>query len=167
MKKHFMIIAAVAAGFGLMSMTGCEKKSAEEPVNLSIEKQWIANVTPSEEEAGMGIEWNRYIFDINVTAENTVKIGNLNSVYAEMLPSMFEGFNADTDFMPQYDLTDMTVTKTTETSGTITGTSNLTGAEETIEYSELTENSVVITFSGQTLNCTAADKTMNFIDLGF
>lgn len=163
MKKHFMIIAAVAAGFGLMSVTGCEKKSTEEPVNLSIEKQWIATVEPSEEEASMGVEYTNYIFDINVTAENTVKIG----MYTPGIEQLFEDFNVDTDFMSTDDMLEITITQKSETSGTIAGTSNLSKEEMTIEYSGLTENSVILTTGGQTYNCTAADKTMNLLAPGF
>ena len=76
MKKHFMILAAAAACFGLLTMTGCEETNPDngdgteqtdgnedgngenegdegdeqEPAaELSIEKQWVADLSEAQD----------------------------------------------------------------------------------------------------------------------
>ena len=106
MKKHFMILAAAAACFGLLTMTGCEETNPDngdgteqtdgnedgngenegdegdeqEPAaELSIEKQWVAET----EQEGTIV---KQCFDIGVGVEGGLLIGQYNDLYASMLP---------------------------------------------------------------------------------
>ena len=99
--KFFMLAAATAACFSLVSLTRCEKDNGNEngtepgtggetPV-ISIEKQWIGSITQEDPFSGETIEVKQ-CFDINYGVEGGVLIGQYNEGYASMLP---EGADPD------------------------------------------------------------------------
>ena len=118
MKKHFMILAAAAACFGLLTMTGCEEtnpdngdgteqtdgnedgngeneggegEEQEPAAELSIEKQWVAET----EQEGTIV---KQCFDIGVGVEGGLLIGQYNDLYASMLPEGNSTFSLSTAF---------------------------------------------------------------------
>ena len=113
----------------------------------------------------LGITWTRRLFDISVNTENTMILGQMNSYYYITLRPQNPGLNKDTDFIKTVTISDITVTATSGTAGTITGTSEIFEEEVTISYSNLTENSVTIVYEGTSYECKAADTKMNILEL--
>ena len=195
MKTKLFMAAAIAACFGLMTaVTSCEGTDPEntdqteqggeqggpttdpddeggEPVaEVSIYKQWVVSVEPSAEEIAAGYSATTYLYDINVSAENTISIGMMNDMYATMLPDMgVEDFNAETDFMQVDNISISEIKSLSETAGTISGTDGM-NQDVTISYENLTANSVTITISGEnypesTYNLSASEKTLRFVTI--
>lgn len=205
MKKKFMIVAAAAAIFGLLTFTGCEttdpdngdkteqtgengneggsgsdendgpgedggEQGGEEQgggetvaPDFPLDRQWVAEPEPNETEEMLGITWTKRLFDIS--SGNTVKLGQMNSYYAITLPLSNPDFNKDTDFVSVDEIVGIAVSGTSGTAGTISGTSDKFEDVTTIEYSNLTENSVTITYDGSVYECTAAETVMKFIEM--
>ena len=171
MKKHFMILAAAAACFGLLTMTGCEEtnpdngdgteqtdgnedgngeneggegEEQEPAAELSIEKQWIAET----EQEGTIV---KQCFDIGVGVEGGLLIGQYNDLYASMLP---EGADPEKSYISMAYSADEVVSitpDTDKTSGTIIykTDADMDGIAETegsIKYADLTEDTVTITY---------------------
>lgn len=156
MKKHFMILAAAAACFGLLTMTGCEETNPDngdgteqtdgnedgngenegdegdeqEPAaELSIEKVWIS-------------EDNSVCLDINCKHEGIVAIG---------LSGLDSDANIFVDMGMGYTINGKTESED-KTSGTIQIIQDIYGDGSTVyndslTYSDLTEDSVTITVS--------------------
>lgn len=138
MKKNLMILAATAAAFGLLAITGCDKNGCEaEPSagTVSINKVWVADLTIGEGEETVTMT---YCIDMGAAHENTFILG-------------MSGIDSDPNVYISYDngYTIKSITPADETSGTIIVNFNTEdGSEsedETITYSNLTENSVTIT----------------------
>ena len=178
MKKNLIILAAAAACFGLIAMTGCEETSTENQDNTeqtdgegsdtegegteqqtySIEKQWVTEST----EGGVTV---KQCIDINYGVEGLL-VGVYNEGYASMLP---EGADPDKSYIAMAYSADkiVSITETNKTSGTIVYATDITGdgtlTEFTMTYSNLTENSVDIVYTdvyNQTFNlsCTVAPE---------
>ena len=132
-----------------------------EPVapDFPLDRQWVAEPEPNETEEMLGITWTKRLFDIS--SGNTVKLGQMNSLYAIRLPLS----NPDTDFVSVDEIVGIAVSGTSGTAGTISGTSDKFEESVTIEYSNLTENSVTITYDGSVYECTAAETVMKFIEM--
>lgn len=185
--KFFMFAAATAACFSLVSLTSCEKDNGnengtgtgagEEPV-ISIEKQWIGSITMEDPISGE-IEVKQ-CFDINYGVEGGVLIGQYNEGYASQLP---EGADPDKSYIAMVMGPDKFVSDTPnadKTSGTVTYKTDMdmdgtAETEVTLEYANLTENSVDITYndpmSGSAIkvSCTVAPegtKVYTYADLG-
>ena len=120
---------------------------------------------PDSEEAGAGFGITTHLFDINVTAEETLTIGDMNDMYAEQVPSYgIEDFNRETDFLIMDQIKDIKITRTSETSGIITGMMASTGTIGTIiEYRDLTSDSVTLTYNYSTYGCKAATTKMRIL----
>lgn len=112
----------------------------------------------------LGITWTRRLFDISVNTENTMILGQMNSRYYISLRPYNPDLNKDTDFIEAVTISDITVTATSGTAGTITGYSEKYEEEMSVSYSNLTENSVTIVYEGTTYECTAADTEMNILE---
>lgn len=180
--KFFMLAAATAACFSLVSLTSCEKdngnENGNEPGNggesavISIEKQWIGSIIQE------GLEVKQ-CFDINYGVEGGVLIGQYNEGYASMLP---DGADPDKSYIAMVMGPDEFVSDTPDadkTSGTVTYKTDMDmdGTAETevkLEYANLTENSVDITYndpmSGSAIkvSCTVAPegtKVYTYADL--
>lgn len=176
----FMLAAATAACFSLVSLTSCEKdngnENGNEPGNggesavISIEKQWIGSITQE------GLEVKQ-CFDINYGVEGGVLIGQYTEGYASMLP---DGADPDKSYIAMVMGPDEFVSDTPDadkTSGTVTYKTDMDGTAETevkLEYANLTENSVDITYndpnSGSAIkvSCTVAPegtKVYTYADL--
>ena len=139
MKKNLMILAAAAAAFGLLAITGCDKNGCEaEPSagTVSINKVWVADLTISEGEETVTMT---YCLDMGAAHENTfiLAMSGMDPTDPNVYVSYDEGY------------TIKSITPADETSGTIIVNFNTEdGSEsedETITYSNLTENSVTIT----------------------
>lgn len=181
--KFFMLAAATAACFSLVSLTSCEKDNGNENGNepgtggesavISIEKQWIGSITQE------GLEVKQ-CFDINYGVEGGVLIGQYNEGYASMLP---EGADPDKSYIAMVMGPDKFVSDTPnadKNSGTVTYKTDMdmdgtAETEVTLEYANLTENSVDITYndpmSGSAIkvSCTVAPegtKVYTYADLG-
>lgn len=186
--KFFMLAAATAACFSLVSLTSCEKDNGNENGNepgtggesavISIEKQWIGSITMEDPISGE-IEVKQ-CFDINYGVEGGVLIGQYNEGYASMLP---EGADPDKSYIAMVMGPDEFVSDTPnadKTSGTVTYKTDMdmdgtAETEVTLEYANLTENSVDITYndpnSGSAIkvSCTVAPegtKVYTYADLG-
>lgn len=167
MKKNLMILATIVACFGLLTMTGCEETTPNDPngneqtdgsdeegtgnedgtgeedgngegnepaIELSILKQWVAEVTVEGMTTTYGI-------DLGGVHENTVVIG-MGGIDSD--PNVYLAF--DNGYYIK------SSTPTDETSGTIVmNYINEDGTydenDNTITYSGLTENSVTLTIS--------------------
>ena len=175
--KSVLLTAVTAVCITLTLLTGCEKgntvensdknngNEGEDPIELSIENQWLVSVEPDSEEAGAGFGITTHLFDINVTAEETLTIGDMNDMYAEQVPSYgIEDFNSETDFLIMDQIKDIKITRTSETSGIITGMMASTGTIGTIiEYRDLTSDSVTLTYNYSTYGCKAATTKMRIL----
>lgn len=181
MKKNLMIFAAAAAVFSMLTFSGCEsadpdsgngtEQNGENEVgetftpDFPLEKQWVAEPEPNETEESLGCTWVRKLFDISVETDNTLTLAQMNSYLLITSRPHNPDLNKDTDFFRAENITDITITATSGTAGTITGTSEIFEEEVTISYSNLTENSVTIVYEGTSYECTAADTKMNILEL--
>ena len=170
-----MLAAATAACFSLVSLTSCEKDNGNENGNepgtggesavISIEKQWIGSITQE------GLEVKQ-CFDINYGVKGGVLIGQYNEGYASMLP---EGADPDKSYIAMVMGPDEFVSDTPDadkkTDMDMDGTAE---TEVTLEYANLTENSVDITYndpmseSAIKVSCTVAPegtKVYTYADL--
>lgn len=181
-----MLAAATAACFSLVSLTSCEKDNGNENGNepgtggesavISIEKQWIGSITMDDPSGSIEV---KQCFDINYGVEGGVLIGQYNEGYASMLP---EGADPDKSYIAMVMGPDEFVSDTPDadkTSGTVTyktdmDTDGTAETEVTLEYANLTENSVDITYndpmSGSAIkvSCTVAPegtKVYTYADL--
>lgn len=191
MKKHFMILAAAAACFGLLTMTGCEETNPDngdgteqtdgnedgngenegdegdeqEPAaELSIEKQWVADLSEAQDGS------TRKCFDL--ADEGKIIIGDwVPGMEAYMEQFGITEYDPATCFLAMVagPETIVSITPADETSGTIVYSSDtdmdgVGDAEFSLSYSNLTETSVSITmadiYSGEeaTYNCVAATE---------
>lgn len=162
MKKSFMCLAAATAVFSLMTFTGCEDNKEEN--TPSIEKQWIC-------EAETPDGFVKQCFDIS--AEKGLLIGQDASPYiqAGYLPEDADPENSYIAMvMEPYKI--KSINAIDETSGTIVyivpgydyETMTEIEVEMTLTYTDLTENSVKLTYTddyGNTftdLECTVAPE---------
>lgn len=126
-----------------------------------LQKQWI--VTAYDESMGGDVDW---LFDCTTSEGKLIRQAMMNEMYAAMLPDMgFPDFNADTDFYPMDDITPNKISENGTSSGTIIATSAMSSSIIVIEYSNLTETSVSLTFDGVKYDCTATTGK-NILDLG-
>lgn len=139
MKKNLMILAAAAAAFGLLAITGCDKTVCEaEPSTgtVSINKVWVAAVESNG-------ETGKYYFNITDTE---FEIGVMSADVESYLP-YFENANADNSCISSGKF-EISERSDDETSGSFT---ILDGDRpEIFNYSALTENSVTLTKPGET-----------------
>ena len=129
-----MIVAAAAAIFGLLTFSGCE---TTDPDNGDKTEQTGENGngdgSGSDENDGSGEDSGEQVMDPSV--------------------------DPDTDFNLIYNLENITITPSSGTEGTITGAdSKHDGEAMTIEYSNLTENSITITYMESTYNCSVTES---------
>lgn len=174
--KFFMLAAATAACFSLVSLTSCEKDNGNENGNepgtggesavISIEKQWIGSITMDDPSGSIEV---KQCFDINYGVEGGVLIGQYTEGYASMLP---DGADPDKSYIAMVMGPDEFVSDTPDadkTSGTVIyktdlDTDGTAEAEVKLEYANLTENSVDITYndplSGSAIkvSCTVAPE---------
>ena len=175
-----MILAAAAACFGLLTMTGCEETNPDngdgteqtdgnedgngenegDEGDESIEKQWVAET----EQEGMIV---KQCFDIGVGVEGGLLIGQYNDLYASMLP---EGADPEKSYIAMIYSADeiVSITETNGTSGTVAYKTDTDGdgtaeTDMSLSYSNLTETSVTINYTDvygitTTLDCTVAPE---------
>lgn len=173
MKTKFYFAAIAAACAGLFFATGCNKdNSNDEPEAPSIKKQWVSETT--DEQSGTV----KQCFDICVSAENGILIGQYNEGYADMLP---KGADPEKSYIAMAMGADEIVSIVADdaTSGTIKYKQDMYGdgsmvIEGTLKYANLTETTVQITYtdimSGEetVLECTVAPegtKVYTYADL--
>ena len=177
MKTKLFMAAAIAACFGLMTaVTSCEGTDPEntdqteqggeqgdpitdpdddggEPVaEVSIYKQWVGTGDIAGEDG-------KILFDF--TDKTTLQIAVMTDFYKELLEMYEIEFNEDTDFYPMDAISNVSVD---EEAGLISGTGGF--GINSVQYKDLTAKTVSITYGESTYSCSAAETTMNIIDMG-
>ena len=167
MKKNLMLFAAAAAAFGLLTVTGCEDNAGNEENNGeetadTIKKQWVASI-----EDATGTEGKR-CFDLSV--EGQIIVGDFTDEYKQLLDMYIGDYDPDNSFFAYVNGPDTVsnIEETDATSGVVTYLTDpsFTGEYEemTLNYSNLTETSVDITYTeistgeATTYSCTVAPE---------